>query len=244
MSVISMCCREAASSLLRPKVKKGLTGFCVSAGAVILAITVSGAAQARPVAAERAHHRFFGVSSHWQPHHHYSLRHFGHWTRHGHWTRYGHLQRHGHETRYSAAGTTPGYGYPGAAASEDGSARSGGWFDTLSSNTSSVLSEASRWIGHGNVTGSHRAWCADFANFVLQRTGHKASGSGMVNSMLSVGSRVATPAKGDLVVMRSHVTIFAGYGGRGFYGLGGNQHHQVRVSNFPLRSVVAFVRPS
>ncbi|WP_152428415.1 hypothetical protein [Methyloferula stellata] len=244
MSVISMCRREAASSLLRPKAKKALGGLCVSAGAVFLAITVSGAAQARPAAAERVHHRVFGAAFRWQPHHQY-VRHFGHWTRHGHWTHYAHFQRHGHATRYSAASATAGYGYSAATPdTNDSSARSGNWFDTMSSNASSVLSEASRWIGQGNVTGSHRAWCADFANFVLQRTGHKASGSGMVSSMLHVGQRVATPAKGDLVVMRSHVTIFAGYGGRGFYGLGGNQHHQVRMSNFPLSSVVAFVRPS
>ncbi len=123
-----------------------------------------------------------------------------------------------------------------------------GWGDApgfaASSNASTVLSEASRWVGHGNVTGSHRAWCADFANFVLRRTGHRASGSGMVNSLLSVGPRVSQPAQGDLVVMRNHVTIFAGYGGHGFYGLGGNQHHRVAMSNFPLRSVVAFVRPN
>ncbi len=119
-----------------------------------------------------------------------------------------------------------------------------GSFDTPRQGTSDVLSEASRWIGQGNVTGSHRAWCADFANFVLQRTGHHASGSGMVDSLLGVGRRVATPQAGDLVVMRSHVTIFAGYSGHGFYGLGGNQHHRVAMSNFSMRSVVAFVRPS
>jgi len=119
-----------------------------------------------------------------------------------------------------------------------------GSFSASGGNSSSILNEASRWIGHGNITGSHRAWCADFANFVLSRTGHRASGSGKVNSMLSLGSRVSSPAQGDLVVMRSHVTIFAGYGGKGFYGIGGNQHHQVAMSNFPLRSVVAFVRPN
>ncbi len=107
-----------------------------------------------------------------------------------------------------------------------------------------MLNEARRYLGRGNVTGSHRAWCADFANMVLSRTGHRASGSGMVRSMLSVGPRVSSPSPGDVVVMRSHVTIFAGYGGRGFYGLGGNQHHRVAMSNFPLRSVVAFVRPN
>jgi uncharacterized protein (TIGR02594 family) len=109
--------------------------------------------------------------------------------------------------------------------------------------SSRVLAVARRYLGLGNVTGSHRAWCADFVNMVLRKTGHATSGSGMVGSMLHVGHRVSTPRPGDLVVMRGHVTIFAGYGPRGFVGLGGNQHHRVAMSNFPMRSVVAFVRP-
>jgi uncharacterized protein (TIGR02594 family) len=110
--------------------------------------------------------------------------------------------------------------------------------------TSNVLAEARRYLGRGNVTGSHRAWCADFVNMVLRQTGHLSSSSGMPQSLLSVGTRTSTPRPGDLVVMRGHVTIFAGYGGRGFVGLGGNQHHRVALSNFSLRSVVAFVRPN
>jgi uncharacterized protein (TIGR02594 family) len=109
--------------------------------------------------------------------------------------------------------------------------------------SSSVLAVARRYLGLGNVTGSHRPWCADFVNMVLRKTGHATSGSGMVGSMLHVGHRVSSPRPGDLVVMRGHVTIFAGYGPRGFVGLGGNQHHRVAMSNFPMRSVVAFVRP-
>jgi uncharacterized protein (TIGR02594 family) len=111
------------------------------------------------------------------------------------------------------------------------------------SDSSNVLDEARHWIGRGNVTGTHRAWCADFANWVLTRTGHRTSGSGMVNSLLGVGPRVSSPSPGDIVVMRNHVTIFAGFGGQGFYGLGGNQHRRVAMSNYSLRSVVAFVRP-
>jgi hypothetical protein len=42
--------------------------------------------------------------------------------------------------------------------------------------------------------------------------------------------------------MRHHVTIFAGWGGRGLVGLGGNQGHQVKFSHFSQRRVVAFVR--
>jgi hypothetical protein len=44
--------------------------------------------------------------------------------------------------------------------------------------------------------------------------------------------------------MRSHVTFFAGFGGRGVLGLGGNQgRHRVTLSSYPLSRVIAFVRP-
>ena len=43
--------------------------------------------------------------------------------------------------------------------------------------------------------------------------------------------------------MRGHVTFFAGWGGRGVLGLGGNQSGgRVTVSSYPAARVVAFVR--
>jgi uncharacterized protein (TIGR02594 family) len=118
------------------------------------------------------------------------------------------------------------------------------------SGPSDVLSVARRYMGMGNVTRSGRPWCADFVNYVLRQTGHATSGSGMAWSLLHVGRRVSSPQPGDIAILHfrgrrgaSHVTFFAGYGGRGFYGLGGNQHHRVQRSSFLLSSVVAFVRP-
>jgi uncharacterized protein (TIGR02594 family) len=109
---------------------------------------------------------------------------------------------------------------------------------------SNILADARRYLGMGNVTNSHRAWCADFVNFILRKTGHVTSGSGMAWSLLHVGRRVSHPEPGDIAVLRGHVTFFAGWGGRGFLGLGGNQgHHRVTLSSYPLSRVVAFVRP-
>jgi len=108
-----------------------------------------------------------------------------------------------------------------------------------------LLAEASRWIGRGNPTGKPGPWCAWFASFVLERTGRPPLANGFALSALRYGARVADPRPGDLVVMRSHVTFFAGWDGEGaFLGLGGNQNHRVRVSRFARRAVIAFVRPA
>ena len=71
---------------------------------------------------------------------------------------------------------------------------------------------------------------------------HLANNSRRAIDALRLGHRVPPPRPGDLAVMRHHVTIFAGWGGRGLLGLGGNQHRSVRYSHFSRRSIVAFVR--
>jgi hypothetical protein len=114
--------------------------------------------------------------------------------------------------------------------------------------TSRVIQIASRYIGHGNVTGFRGAWCKYFTNKVLREAGFHPSPSGMAIDGLLDGQRVRNPQPGDLAVMRSHITFFAGYGGRGFIGIGGNQgghygHRDVTVSSYSFNRVVAFVRP-
>jgi uncharacterized protein (TIGR02594 family) len=115
---------------------------------------------------------------------------------------------------------------------------------------SSILRDAQRYIGMGNPTGFNGPWCAAFTNMVLKQTGHFITGSLRAVDALLLGPHVSHPQPGDIVVLRfgyhrgaSHVTFFSSYGGRGFIGLGGNQHHRVKYSSFPLRDVVAFVRP-
>ena len=110
---------------------------------------------------------------------------------------------------------------------------------------SDALAEASRWFGHGNPTGKPGPWCAWFASFVLERTGHAPLPNGLAISALDYGRRVADPNPGDLAVMRGHVTFFAGWDGDdAFLGLGGNQSRRVTVARFARRAVIAFVRPA
>jgi uncharacterized protein (TIGR02594 family) len=109
-----------------------------------------------------------------------------------------------------------------------------------------ILAEARRWLGQGNPTPFREAWCRDFVNMILERAGYRlADRSHLAIAALRLGPRVAEPRLGDLAVMRSHVTFFAGWDGEGaFLGLGGNQRNRVRISRFTRSAVIAFVRPA
>lgn len=106
-----------------------------------------------------------------------------------------------------------------------------------------LLAVAKRYIGRGNFTHHGGPWCRDAVNVWLRQAGyHLANNSRRAIDAVRLGHRVSSPRPGDLVVMRHHVTIFAGWGGRGLVGLGGNQGHRVKYSHFSQRQVVAFVR--
>jgi hypothetical protein len=107
-----------------------------------------------------------------------------------------------------------------------------------------LLSVARRYVGHGRVTRLGGPWCRDFVNKVASQAGYRLRNkSRRAIDALALGHRVASPRPGDLVVMRHHVTIFAGYGGRGLIGLGGNQGRGgVSYSSFSPRRVLAYVR--
>lgn len=112
----------------------------------------------------------------------------------------------------------------------------------------STLNIAQRYLGHGNPTGFRGPWCAAFANMVLRKAGARPSGSNLARSLLAVGPHVSNPQPGDLVVLSrgrgGHATFFKRWAGRGrLVGLGGNQGHSVRESEYPLHRVIAFVRP-
>ncbi len=66
--------------------------------------------------------------------------------------------------------------------------------------SSSVVAEARRYIG-GNPTGRGRLWCARFMNMVLERSGHRGTGSDMARSFASYGQRVSGPQVGAIAVM-------------------------------------------
>jgi uncharacterized protein (TIGR02594 family) len=106
-----------------------------------------------------------------------------------------------------------------------------------------LLSIAKRYDGAGKVTRLPGAWCRDFINMVATKAGiHLKNASRRAIDALGLGPHVSSPQPGDLVVMRSHVTIFAGKAGGKIVGLGGNQHHGVRYSGYNPRKVLAYVR--
>lgn len=110
---------------------------------------------------------------------------------------------------------------------------------------SPMLAIAERYLGRGRVTPWNRNWCRDFVNMVMTQAGyHLRNTSGLAIEAVHLGTRVRTPKPGDLVVMRHHVTFFAGYGGRGVLGVGGNQKgRRVSLSSYPFQRIVAYVRP-
>ncbi len=112
------------------------------------------------------------------------------------------------------------------------------------SRGSDALAEAARWIGSGNMTGYTEAWCRDFVNFVLRRTGHRlADDSHLAIAALRLGPHVVEPKPGDLAVMRHHVGFVEGVEPDGAIRLlSGNWGHRVARSVVPRGLVVAFVQ--
>ncbi len=98
------------------------------------------------------------------------------------------------------------------------------------------------------MTGKGGAWCAHFASYVLQRTGHRPLPSGMASSALNYGHRLSGPKVGALAVVTTrigyaaHVGFVSNVNTDGTIELiSGNWGR--RVSNVPVsrRSVVAFI---
>ncbi len=66
-----------------------------------------------------------------------------------------------------------------------------------------IAAEAARYVGSGKFTQLPGAWCADAVSFWLRATGHQPLSTRMAGSALSYGQVVSTPARNDLVVMRT-----------------------------------------
>src|SRR5471032_1490727 len=131
--------------------------------------------------------------------------------RHAHHAHYGHRHyRHMARASRPDAGIAQAQGFAGINASpafSSGMATSGGF------GSSVVVSEARRYIG-GNPTGRGSLWCARFMNMVLQRSGHRGTGSDLARSFASYGQRISGPQVGAIAVMGrrggGHVGIVTG----------------------------------
>ena len=113
--------------------------------------------------------------------------------------------------------------------------------------SSSVVSEARRYLG-GNPTGMSRAWCAAFMNMVLNRTGHRTSGSNLARSFASYGQRVSGPQIGAIAVMSrrggGHVGVVSGIDAKGNpIVISGNHGRRVAESVYSRGRIYAYVMP-
>jgi uncharacterized protein (TIGR02594 family) len=112
---------------------------------------------------------------------------------------------------------------------------------------SGLIAEARRHLG-GNPTGRGSLWCARFLNMVLQRTGHRGSGSDLAASFSHYGQRVSGPRVGAIAVMSrrggGHVGIITGIDAHGNpIMISGNNGNRVREAPVSRGRIYAYVIP-
>jgi uncharacterized protein (TIGR02594 family) len=119
---------------------------------------------------------------------------------------------------------------------------------TKSAPSSSLISEARRWIGT-NPTGQRSLWCGHFMNFVLGRTGHRAHNSNLARSFASYGRPVSGPQVGAIAVMSrgphgGHVGIVTDVDASGNpIVISGNVNKRVEEIPYPRGRILAYVMP-
>lgn len=97
-------------------------------------------------------------------------------------------------------------------------------------------------------------WCAAFVNAMLAKLGMKGTNSLAAGSFITWGRKTTDPRKNDIVLLKfnnkaalngiSHVTFYIDTvvikGVKYVKVLGGNQDHSVKVSYYPIHTVVQF----
>jgi uncharacterized protein (TIGR02594 family) len=114
--------------------------------------------------------------------------------------------------------------------------------------SSDVVAEARRYIG-GNPTGRGSLWCARFMNMVLERSGHRGTGSDMARSFASYGQRISGPQVGAIAVMArrggGHVGVVSGIDASGNpIVVSGNNGNRVREAVLSRSRIYAYVMPT
>jgi uncharacterized protein (TIGR02594 family) len=114
--------------------------------------------------------------------------------------------------------------------------------------SSDVVAEARRYIG-GNPTSRRSLWCARFMNMVLQRSGHRGTGSDAASSFARYGQRVPGPQVGAIAVMTrrggGHVGVVSGIDAHGNPILvSGNNRNRVAEAPVSRRRIYAYVVPT
>ena len=99
---------------------------------------------------------------------------------------------------------------------------------------------AMRYLGSGNPTGTHRAWCGDFINMTERLAGRQGLASGGLASTWRGYGHASAPVRGAIAVMRGHVSrVVARFGDRVEL-ISGNWSHRVSIHLARIRDVVAF----
>ncbi len=113
---------------------------------------------------------------------------------------------------------------------------------------SPLVAEARRYLG-GNPTGWAHDWCGKFMNLVLERTGHRGTGSNFALSFARYGRRLSGPQVGAVAIMArrgaGHVGVVSGVLPNGDVKvISGNHGHRVAESVYGRGRIVAFVLPT
>jgi uncharacterized protein (TIGR02594 family) len=205
---------------------------------VALALCSAAIAVSATPASARSHHgaRRYAHANH-AGHHakrYYASRHYRHIARGSHWER-------GVAQMQAGGFANTNASFPSNSAS--GSMASSGF------GSSDVVAEARRYIG-GNPTSRGSLWCARFMNMVLQRSGHRGTGSDMARSFASYGQRVSGPQIGAIAVMGrrgggGHVGVVSGIdaGGNPIV-VSGNNGNRVREAPISRGRIYAYVMPT
>jgi uncharacterized protein (TIGR02594 family) len=203
---------------------------------MLLATTVIGVtALQSPAHARRLHHSGSSIAVHRVSHAHVAVRHAGRSGK--------------HRGRTYAVRTQQRVTFSGQSMGNDGryyQAEPGG--GVFSGGSSGLVAEARRWIGT-NPTDRRSLWCARFMNFVLQRTGHKGTGSDLARSFASYGQRVSGPQVGAIAVMArkggGHVGVVSGFDNSGNpIIISGNHGHRVAEAVYARSRIYAYVMPT
>jgi len=111
-----------------------------------------------------------------------------------------------------------------------------------------LVAEAKRYMGT-NPTGRGSLWCGHFMNMVLERSGHRSSGSNTARSFASYGTRISGPQVGAIAVMSrgrggGHVGVVSGIDPSGNpIIVSGNHNRRVAESVYPRGRIFAYVMP-
>jgi uncharacterized protein (TIGR02594 family) len=137
-------------------------------------------------------------------------------------------------------------GFAATRASFPSSAAPGG--TAMSGGSSDVVAEARRYIG-GNPTSRGNLWCARFMNMVLERSGHRGTGSDLARSFAGYGQHVSGPQIGAIAVMGrrggGHVGIISGIDAQGNpIMISGNNGNRVREAPIARGRIYAYVMPT